>query len=290
MGVVSAACAGRKAKLRGRGLPVRVAGRGRARPSRAGVRGVASGVVDTSRRVGWWLLLPALLLAAVPAVVDAAEDALATDDPPSSLAAATLGGRRTVTGPVCIDQAQDVSGSMKPYATQRDEAVAQLLSFATRELRGDDLLAEAVFAGSSEVTLPPTSLHTVGTARRPVTVLGNGSLLAPAVDALSATPHGSCAATALVAVTDGRIFDDPAVLGAKLTAARYSRVYLMIPGLHWTQTGDAISELPPNVTVRYFRGPDELAVAFGEVAAALTGERLSTRKTTGKTTRTKGAP
>ena len=259
--------------------PVRVAGRGRARPSRAGV-------VDTSRRVGWWLLLPALLLAVVPAIVDAAEHALETHDPPSNLAGATLDGRRTVTGPVCIDQAQDVSGSMKPYATQRDEAVAQLLSFATRELRGDDLLAEAVFAGSSEVTLPPTSLHTAGTARRPVTVLGDSSLLAPAVDALAATPHGSCAAKALVAVTDGQIFDDPAVLEAKLTAARYSRVYLMIPGLDWTQTGDAISELPPNVTVRYFRGPDELGVAFGEVAAALTGERLSTRKTTRK----KGAP
>ncbi|GAA0895842.1 VWA domain-containing protein [Virgisporangium aurantiacum] len=241
---------------------------------------MASAVVDTSRRVGWWLLLPALLIAVTPAIVHAARDA--TADPPTSLAAATLTGKRTVSGPVCIDQAQDVSGSMKRYAAQRDEAVAQLLSFATRELRGDDLLAEAVFAGTSEVTLPPTSLHTVGAARRPAAAIEDGSLLSPAVDALSATPHGSCAAKALVAVTDGQIFDDPAELGAKLKGARYSRVYLMIPGVHWTQSGDAISELPPNVTVRYFRGPDELGVAFGEVAAALTGERLSTRK--------KGAP
>jgi hypothetical protein len=253
-------------------VPVRVSGRGRARPSRVGLPGAAPSAVDTSRRIGWWLLLPALLLAAAPAIVDAV--AGATADPPSNLASATLDGRRTVKGPVCIDQAQDVSESMEPYAAQRDEAVGQLLSFANRELRGDDLLAEAVFAGSSEVTLPPTSLHAVGVARRPVTALKPGSMLAPAVDALSATSHEPCAAKALVAVTDGQIFDDPAALGAALAAAGYSRVYLMVPGPDWTQTGDAISVLPPNVTVRYFDGPDDLGVAFGEVAAALTGERL----------------
>ena len=39
------------------------------------------------------------------------------------------------------------------------------------------------------------------------------------------------------------------------------------------------SVLPPGVTVRYFEGTDDLGVAFGEVAAALTGERLTKRGT-----------
>lgn len=251
--------------------PVRVVGRGRARLAGTGTRVTAV----ENRRVGWWLLLPALLLAVVPWIVDRFETG--SSGSPSTLAAATLDGKRKQAGPVCIDQAQDVSESMEPYAGQRAAAVTQLLAFAERELRGDDLLAEAVFAGTSEVTLPPTSLHAVGVARRPAGALEPGSKLTPAVDALSAQDR-TCAAKALVAVTDGQLFDDPATLGAKLTAAGYSRVYLMVPGPDWTQTGDPVSVLPPNVTVRYFDGPDDLGVAFGEVAAALTGERLSTRK------------
>jgi hypothetical protein len=259
-------------------VPVRVAGRGRSRPSRV--------MSPSRRRVGWWLLLPALLLAALSVgaslAVEPVRDAFehAGSGPPPSLAAATLDGKRKVKGAVCIDQAQDMSGSMEAYAAQRDRAVGQLLEFARRELRDDDLLAEAVFAGSGAVTLPPTSVHTVGSERRPVPSLEPGTLLAPAVDALARERNPRCAAKALVAVTDGQIFDDPADLGPKLTAAGYSRVVFMIPGVPGWESGDAISVLPANVTVRYFVGPDDLGVAFGEVAAALTGERLTKKGTT----------
>lgn len=228
------------------------------------------------------MLLPALLLALVPVLTDLADDRRGDSAPPATLAAASLDGRRTVKGPVCIDQANDVSGSMDRYAAERDAAVDQMLRFANRELRPDDMFAEAVFAGSGQVTLPPTSLHAVGHERRPVAGLDPGTRLAPAIDALSAGATGStrpCASKALVVVTDGLLFDEPGVLEQRLGTAGYSRAYLMVPGVPWQQGGEPISTtLPRSITVRYFTGPDELGVAFGEVAAALTGERLTTRK------------
>ena len=61
---------------------------------------------------------------------------------PQDLAHSVLTGRRLVTGPVCLEEAVDVSGSMAAFRPQRERAERALFAFATRELQ-DDVFAEA---------------------------------------------------------------------------------------------------------------------------------------------------
>ncbi|MFG3557843.1 VWA domain-containing protein [Micromonospora sp. NPDC047557] len=200
--------------------------------------------------------------------------------PPGSLDQAVLEGTRRVTGPVCIDEAQDVSGSMERYTALREQAVEQLFLFAHRELRPTDQLAEAVFSGTAGVTLPPTSLHTMP-ARQRAPEPGDGTLLAPAVRALTDADERAdreCAARALVAISDGEVFDDPADLRAALVDAAYTRVYLVVPGSVGGRPEVFKGDVLGGALVRRFSDAERLGVIFGEIAAELTGERLEQRQ------------
>ncbi|MEU7934835.1 vWA domain-containing protein [Micromonospora echinofusca] len=200
--------------------------------------------------------------------------------PPATLDRAVLEGDRKVTGPVCIDEAQDVSGSMEQYTALRERAVAQLFEFAKRELRPEDQLAEAVFSGAAGLTLPPTRLHTLSPLRRPPPTPANGTMMAPAVRVLTAADRGAtgdCAARALVVITDGELHDEPDELRTALRDAAYTRVYAVVPG--WIGSRPAIfhGDVLGGTTVRRFHDAERLGVIFGEVFAELTGERLAQR-------------
>ncbi|WP_328458401.1 hypothetical protein [Amycolatopsis sp. NBC_00438] len=210
---------------------------------------------------------------------------------PASLAASTLQGPRLVTGRICIEEAVDVSSSMEPFTAPREVAERELFTFARRELRPDDQLAEAFFAGSGEMALRPAALSTLSApAGIPAGIDYNGTNLLPAVDKLDAARNGQqCAARALVVITDGVLGDEAVALGRHLRESGYTRVFAVIP----TETGwgrpDQLSgsELA-SVSVYHFTGSGlsgriasivadakPLDVVFGDIISSLTGQTLS---------------
>src|SRR5690349_8784858 len=85
---------------------------------------------DPRGRRRW--LLPLLLLGLLPLI--AALAYLAGLGGPPSLSRSALAGPRLVTGPICVEEAVDVSGSLTHYAAQRDQAEDELFDFARRTL------------------------------------------------------------------------------------------------------------------------------------------------------------
>ncbi|WP_432899931.1 vWA domain-containing protein [Micromonospora matsumotoense] len=251
---------------------------GRAVPGRAVLDDVA---VPT--RPPWWRRLIRPLLTTLLVLALLAFCAVRIHDwlgPPASLDQAVLEGARKVAGPVCIDEIQDVSGSMTQYTALREQAVDQLFQFAQRELEASDQLAEAVFSGTTGVTMPPTSLHALP-ARRPAPAPGDGTLMAPAIRALTAADRQAdrtCAARALVAITDGEVHDDPAELRNALVDGAYTRMYLVVPGLAGGRPGAFTGDVLDGVVVRRFTDARRLGVIFGQVFAELLGVELRHRK------------
>ncbi|GHJ06175.1 hypothetical protein TPA0907_05420 [Micromonospora humidisoli] len=251
---------------------------GRAAPGRAVLDDVPTPV-----RPPWWrrllrpLLTGLLILALLAVCAVRIHDWLG---PPDSLDQAVLEGARKVAGPVCIDEIQDVSGSMTQYTALREQAVGQLFEFAQRELEATDQLAEAVFSGTAGVTMPPTSLHALP-ARRPAPAPGDGTLMAPAIRALTAADRQAdrtCAARALVAVTDGEVHDDVAELRDALVDGAYTRMYLVVPGLTGGRPDVFTGDVLDGVVVRRFTNARRLGVIFGEVFAELLGVELRHRQ------------
>lgn len=208
---------------------------------------------------------------------------------PTALATSTLDGPRLVTGPICLEEAVDVSSSMTAFTAQRERAERELLDFAPRELPSDRL-STAFFAGSARVALRPSDLRTLTSAPTiPLGIDQDGTRLAPAVRALQdARPAGpdTCAARALVVITDGQI-SDPAETAAALADGSYTRVYAIVPaGTGWGRPGPLQGELD-SVAVHRFTdsGPGgrvasvmvdarPLDVVLGDVVGSLTGQQL----------------
>jgi hypothetical protein len=213
---------------------------------------------------------------------------------PTSLATSTLVGPRLVTGPICIEEAVDVSGSMDSFRAEREQAEGALFDFARRELTKDDLFSAAYFAGSAKIALPPSSLTTVTAAPGvPDGIDYVSTNLAPAVDALvdarSAGPPGrTCAARALVVITDGLIADSSTV-GTSLSKGRYTRVFAVIPSATgWSRPSELTGPVLDSVAVYHFRdsgltgraasifaGAMPLDVVFGTIIGSLTGQELA---------------
>jgi hypothetical protein len=209
---------------------------------------------------------------------------------PTSLATSTLSGPRLVTGPVCIEEAVDVSGSMTAFTAQRQQAEQALFDFARRELGRDDLFAEAFFAGSGEVALRPSALDRLTAAPGiPAGIDPNGTALAPAVEALVAArgrTANRCAARALVLITDGLISDTDATAAA-LRAGSYTRVYAVIPAeTGWSRPSPLGGPLE-SIAVHHFTSggakgrmasvladAKPLDVVLGQVVGSLTGQHL----------------
>jgi hypothetical protein len=213
---------------------------------------------------------------------------------PASLDTSTLAGPRLVTGPICIEEAVDVSGSMDSFRAEREQAERALFDFARRELTKDDLFSAAFFAGSGKIALPPSSLATITAAPGvPDGIDHAGTNLAPAVDALvGARPAGppgrTCAVRALVVITDGLIMDSRAA-GASLSKGMYTRVFAVIPSATgWSRPSELTGPVLDSVTVYHFRdsgvagraasifaGALPLDVVLGTIIGSLTGQELA---------------
>jgi hypothetical protein len=233
------------------------------------------------RRVPRWLWAA---LAVLP-LIALALFALHRVDGPGSLATAALAGPRAVRGPVCVEEAVDVSSSMNNYRAEREAAEAQLFDFARRELAPGDLFSSAFFAGQSALALPPTPMSALTTPPAVPSGLGSGTLLTPAVQLLTAARGAGdgCAARGLVIITDGGLADDSASVDRALSDGGYTRVFAVIPGGAWWHP-DA---LPSSVTVYHFHdggawgrdtafitGAKPLDVVFGDILGSLTGQTL----------------
>jgi hypothetical protein len=211
---------------------------------------------------------------------------------PESLAGSTLTGARLTAGPVCIEEAVDVSGSMVQYTAQREQAERELFAFAKRVLEPTDRLTTAFFAGSAQVTLPPTSMRSL-TAPAPYPgQLADNTFLTPAVVELVKSRFSNpepCASRALVMITDGEISDETTAIDTALRAADYTRIYAVAPaGATGTGRGTLNGGLLDSVTVygfhdggtsgrvaSVFGDARPLDVIFGDILADLTGQHLT---------------
>lgn len=233
------------------------------------------------------MLLPLILLPLLAAL-----GFLLWQGQPANLAQARLAGPRLVTGPICVEQAVDVSGSLAAYAAQRDQAEDEMFGFARRELHRDDLFSESFFAASGKLALAPTPLARLSAPpAEPPGISPDRTYLTPAVKALiDARLAGErCASRALVVITDGLI-DDPGQLAAILPRGDYTRVFAVIPsaigsGRPAPLTGggrDAITVYHFTTSTglaaqmaAVFHQAQPLDVVLGEIIGTLTGQRLA---------------
>lgn len=209
---------------------------------------------------------------------------------PIDLANSTLVGPRLVTGPICIEEAVDVSGSMTSFTPEREQAERELFTFARRELNPNDQMSAAFFAGSAELALTPSPLDTLTAAPAvPAGIDSVGTRLAPAVQALvnaRNTASDACVVRALVVITDGEI-SDPGETASALALGSYARVYAVIPaGTGWGRPEPLRGELN-SVSVYHFNDSGmggrvasvladakPLDVVLGDIVGSLTGQRL----------------
>lgn len=214
---------------------------------------------------------------------------------PSSLANSTLTGTRLVTGPICIEEAVDISGSLIAFAAQRNQAEDELFAFARRELHKDDLFSEAFFALTGRLALPPSSMSTLTSPpSAPPNISPDGTYLTPAVNALVAArsqiPAGiTCASRALVVITDGLIGDGGRQLATALRRGDYTRMFAVIPAATgWGRPSEFTGGIRNSITVYHFTSPGlggveasvlagakPLDIVFGDIISTLTGQRLS---------------
>jgi len=214
---------------------------------------------------------------------------------PPSLAHAKLTGAPTATGPICLEEAVDVSGSLVAYAPQRDAAESEMFSFARRQLPRDDLFSEAFFAATGKLALAPAPLSALSAPpAQPPGINPDATYLTPAVEDLiaarsTAPAEEQCGARALVVITDGLI-DDPGPLVTALRQGHYTRVFAVIPvatGLG--RPGPLTGGLLDGITVYHFTtssglvahiadlfdGAQPLDVVFGTIISSLTGQHLA---------------
>ena len=171
---------------------------------------------------------------------------------PSSLARARLAGAPMVTGPICIEEAVDVSGSLVAYASQRDEAETEMFSFARRQLPRNDLLSEAFFAATGKLALAPARLSSLSAPpAQPPGISPDATYLTPAVEDLIAARRDeenyftaarqlqeACAdelkdyAACLIAIH----LKDPAVTDGMTRPDRYPPKVPATPGPHTAQS------------------------------------------------------
>jgi hypothetical protein len=199
--------------------------------------------------------------------------------PPASLDAARIAGARRARGPVSLEVAVDLSGSMIGYARSRTAALRALAGFARREMAAGDLLTSVAFASSAAVLVPPVDVRALREVTdRPKGDVGGGTLLEPAIHLLNKLRRQRPAepeACGLMVITDVGLGDDPRHLRPVLHQAGYQHIHLVVPesagGMdhrHWFH----------HATVHHFETADQLGLIYGAVFAGLTGQRLESRK------------
>ncbi len=202
---------------------------------------------------------------------------------PRTLTDAALVG---VRGPACLRLAvaSDVSGSMSSYSQPREDAVAELLAWAPKNLRTDDEIGVLEFADTAAWLSKPAivSSSSPGVRLEPTaeSALGGGTELAPVLAAVRSLPASQCR-TALVLVSDGQFADLPGSASAALVDLQTAHVddfALLVPSRHISVPREW-SSLFPYSRPAHFDGSDSDATAlvFGGTIAHLTGQRLERR-------------
>lgn len=155
------------------------------------------------RRLPWW---------AVPAAVLALGGLGALGwhlaNRPQEIADVALVGDRS---PAALDVVLllDESGSFSGYAAVREEAIAQVTSWAPANLRADDRITIIGFAGDAVVRMPPTTVADIAAGRFSVDttgVTGGGTAILPAL-AAAEEDGAERGTTTLVSVTDTLVSD-----------------------------------------------------------------------------------
>lgn len=198
--------------------------------------------------------------------------------PPTSLDAARIAGARQPRGPVSLEVAVDLSGSMIGYARLRTAALRALADFARREMAAGDLLTSVAFASAAAVLVPPVDVRELREITdRPKRDVGGGTLLEPAIHLLDELRRGRPAepeACALMVITDLGLGDDPGHLRPLLRRAGYQHIHLVVPASarrrdhrRWFR----------RAATHHFATADQLGLIYGAVFAALTGQRLESR-------------
>jgi hypothetical protein len=196
--------------------------------------------------------------------------------PFGSLQNVVLAGDR---GPGCVRivEVVDESGSMQQYAPQRAVATSELQQWVSTNLRGSDELAVIEFADHTQVTRRPASIQDrTPPAATDLSMIGSGTVFAPALQTLQGLPRTVCR-TELLVISDGEISDPPAAVAATdtLTALGVDRVRLFNPvgdstPAAWTAAFPFSQTDGINAA-----DPDEIALAFGKAIADVTGQHLA---------------
>lgn len=153
-----------------------------------------------TRRLPRWLLLLLLLPLVVLAVHHRGSE-------PTSLSQSRLVGQRS-PGALSIVLLVDESGSFRRYAAMRDSLLRELVAWAPRNLRPDDVVTVISFAGDAATRLAPVSVADLGqgAAFSDVGVDSGSTSIRPALEeAVRVAPTGMT--TTLVVMTD-TIVDD----------------------------------------------------------------------------------
>jgi hypothetical protein len=198
--------------------------------------------------------------------------------PPPNLAAARIGGERTARGPVSLEVAVDLSGSMYRYSDLRTAALRALAGFARREMAAGDLLTSVAFADRAAILVPPVDVRKLGRVTdRPSRDVGGGTWLSPAIRLLMELRARGCVepySRALMVITDVALQDDGRTLGRLLHQAAYQHVHLVVP----EPEGVLVPPGPlRRAAVHRFTDADQLGLIYGAVFAAMTGQRLERR-------------
>ncbi|WP_329519157.1 hypothetical protein [Spirillospora sp. NBC_01491] len=202
--------------------------------------------------------------------------------PPANLASARIAGERRARGPVSLEVAVDLSVSMRAHARPRKAALRALADFARREMADGDLLTSVAFAGRAAVMVPPADVRGLPQVTdKALGDVGQGTLLAPALELLlelRAQRPAEPGACSLMVITDASLFDAPSTLSALLRRAGHGAVHLVVPRSTRRRLPLKGHDWADRATVWRFRDADQLGLIYGEVFAAMTGQRLEIRR------------
>jgi hypothetical protein len=199
---------------------------------------------------------------------------------PDTLAALRLAGAR---GPVCerFVLGDDVSGSMRDYASARESALSTFLAWAPRNLRADDQLGVLDFAEDAGWARTPVAVGD-SAAVGPATGVQDGrdTLMQPVLDLVRQLPSSTCD-TSLLLFSDAQLADLPMSSAAGrelLRAAGIHNLVLLVPGKSISVPGQWTVAYPVAPPQRFDgRNSEGTAVAVAKVVARLTDQQLVRR-------------
>jgi hypothetical protein len=203
----------------------------------------------------------------------------ARSTPPAALAGYRAAGPRDEANCLRIVLANDVSGSMRNFATARDDALQQLFGWLKKNLRPDDQVAVIDFAAVANIRMRPTQVSTLGGLPAGVGATdGTYTYLGPVLSDIGQFPPTSCD-TALLLLSDAQLIDLPTTpeAGQRLLMPRHvDRIRLLVPGAQIQVDPDWVKGFPAAVPL-VFNGldPQATGLALGTTIVGLTGQTLT---------------